>query len=165
VTSSELNYNQLVETALMGVVRQSLRHASEYGLSGQQHFYVTFKTKYDGVQIPAHLHERYKDEMTIVLQHQFWELLIEDDYFSVGLSFNHQKEILVIPFDAITAFADPSVQFGLQFDFNGDGIIDAQEDDDLLATEAEPQTADAENGSANEAKQGEVIALDAFRNK
>jgi len=154
----EINYNQLVEHALLNVVRDSLNHAAEFGLSGQQHFYVTFKTHNTGVSIPAHLKERYKDEMTIVVQHQYWDLIIEEEFFSLGLSFNHQRETLIIPFDAITAFADPSVQFGLQFNIASDG--EAAADDT-----ADEQTAD-ENTQADkeENKLGEVIALDAFRN-
>ena len=165
MTDGEFNYNALVEQALMDVVRKSLRHAADNGLTGQQHFYVTFKTHHPGVSIPDHLRERYKDEMTIVVQHQYWDLTVDEEKFSIGLSFNHQRETLVIPLDAITAFADPSVQFGLQFnvspeDLEVDGVLeeDSPEDTKELSPSADDKDA-AEN------KQGEVIALDAFRNK
>ncbi len=158
----EINYTKMVETALMDVVRNALRHASEYGLPGDQHFYITFKTRFPGVSVPSHLAERYKDEMTIVLQHQFWDIVVEPDYFTVDLSFNHKRETLRIPFDALTAFADPSVQFGLQFSTT------------LAEAEAAPATDDSDEKAMEEAseetgqpqeKQGEIITLDAFRKK
>jgi len=159
---SEINYNQLVERALLNVVRDSINHAAKHGLSGQQHFYVTFKTHAPNVSIPSHLKERYEDEMTIVLQHQYWDLIVEDDFFSLGLSFNHRRETLVIPFDAISAFADPSVQFGLQFNIEGGENSAVTEDGD---TSPFDQASDEEKPAKKEEhKAGEVIALDAFRN-
>ncbi|WP_025898279.1 SspB family protein [Sneathiella glossodoripedis] len=155
--SGEINYNLLVERALINVVRDSLRHAAEHGLSGQQHFYITFKTHFDGVDIPAHLKERYKEEMTIVLQHQFWDLVVDETKFSLGLSFNHQRETLEIPFDAVTAFADPSVQFGLQFNLTAGGNAKS-------ATASESSSdAKSDEEKPSENKAGEVITLDAFR--
>jgi len=155
----EINYNQLVEQALLNVVRDSLKHALEHGLAGQQHFYITFKTHHPGVSIPTHLMERYKDEMTIVMQHQYWDLIVEEDFFSLGLSFNHQRETLVIPFNAITSFADPSVQFGLQF--NASDIEDVQSEP---LAQIEPASEDSTPALDDAPKAGEVIALDAFRN-
>src|SRR5581483_2656542 len=105
----------MTEEALRGVVRQALAVASERGLPGQHHFYLTFRTAHPGVRLADHLRQRHPDEMTIVLQHQFWGLEIGRDEFSVTLSFNGQHERLTIPFAAISAFVDPSVQFGLQF--------------------------------------------------
>ncbi|MEP3246991.1 MAG: ClpXP protease specificity-enhancing factor SspB [Sneathiella sp.] len=160
----EINYNQLVEQALMEVVRESLRRAAKDGLAGQQHFYVTFRTGHTGVVLPTHLKERYQDEMTIVLQHQFWNLTIEQDLFSLELSFNHKRETLVIPFDAITAFADPSVQFGLQFNLSAEPTLPSAE---LSEIPEEDNTAPAKDleESSDEPKAGEVITLDAFRKK
>ncbi|MBL4905880.1 MAG: hypothetical protein JKX94_00375 [Sneathiella sp.] len=159
----EINYNQLVERALIDVVRKSLIHAAEFGLSGQQHFYITFWTHQPDVSIPSHLTERYKEEMTIVLQHQYWNLKIEDTFFSLELSFNHKRETLVIPFDAVTAFADPSVQFGLQFNLSSNEM---KESAGKIATESgDDQKPTPVDTSANEAKAGEVITLDAFRKK
>ncbi|MBL4665789.1 MAG: hypothetical protein JKY04_00325 [Sneathiella sp.] len=158
----EINYNQLVEHALLNVVRDSIKHAVKHGLSGEQHFYVTFKTHHPNVSIPAHLKERYKDEMTIVLQHQYWDLIVEDDFFSLGLSFNHRRETLVIPFDAISAFADPSVQFGLQF--NIESAEDFTSDKDADQSTSEEITDEDKPAAKKEHKAGEVIALDAFRN-
>lgn len=158
--TGEINYNLLVERALVNVVKDSLRHAGKHGLSGQQHFYITFKTHHAGVAIPAHLKERYKEEMTIVLQHQFWDLIVEEDKFSLGLSFNHQRETLEIPFEAVTAFADPSVQFGLQFNLSQDPASAS------AATEVasdEGAANEKSNDKPSENKPGEVITLDAFR--
>ncbi len=159
--ADEINYNLLVERALLNVVRDSLKHAVKQGLSGQQHFYITFKTHAAGVDIPAHLKERYKDEMTIVLQHQYWDLTVDDEKFSLGLSFNHQRETLVIPFSAVTAFADPSVQFGLQFALTNGAAATAPSSDTAAATSKPKAKSDATPDE--EVKAGEVITLDAFR--
>jgi hypothetical protein len=163
VMDGEINYNQLVEKALMEVVRESLRCAAKDGLVGQQHFYITFKTNYPGINLPAHLQERYQDEMTIVLQHQFWNLTVEQNKFSLELSFNHQRELLEIPFDAVTAFADPSVQFGLQFNLGPDDTLETA---DTTATQNDEALEDVSaSDEKEEPKAGEVITLDAFRKK
>lgn len=161
--ADDINYNTMVEKALLEVVRDSLRHAGENGLPNDQHFYVTFKTRFPGVSIPDHLSKRYQDEMTIVLQHQFWDIKVENSYFNVDLSFNHKRETLTIPFDALTAFADPSVQFGLQFTSHMPGV-----EDDLANAEGDKADIDADMTDDTDKpaeKQGEVIALDAFRKK
>ncbi|WP_334129529.1 SspB family protein [Sneathiella sp.] len=160
--NDEINYAKMVEKALMEVVRESLRHVAQNGLPGDQHFYVTFKTRYPGVVIPAHLAERYPDEMTIVLQHQFWNVVVEPDYFSVDLSFNHKRETLVIPFAALAAFADPSVQFGLQFSVT----VPEPEVAPLEETAASSGDHDETGSPAPQGdKAAEVITLDAFRKK
>jgi len=159
--ADEINYNLLVERALLNVVRDSLKHAVKQGLSGQQHFYITFKTHAAGVDIPAHLKERYKDEMTIVLQHQYWDLTVDEEKFSLGLSFNHQRETLIIPFSAVTAFADPSVQFGLQFALTNGAAATPTATDTIAATGKTDAKSDAP--ADDEVKAGEVITLDAFR--
>ncbi len=110
-----LRYDQMIEEALRGVVRRALRMVAESGLPGSHHFYVTFKTGAPGVEVAPRLREKYPDEMTIVLQYQFWGLEVLADQFTVTLSFNDVPERLVIPFAAITAFADPAAKFGLQF--------------------------------------------------
>jgi len=153
----EINYTAMVEKALMEVVRDSLRHIATHGLPGDQHFYITFKTQFPGISIPTHLSERYADEMTIVLQHQFWDVVVEKDYFSVDLSFNHKRETLTIPYAALTAFADPSAEFGLQFTSS---IANIPVEEDTPPTEPVEETIEADSE-----KQGEVITLDAFRKK
>ncbi|WP_427969292.1 SspB family protein [Altererythrobacter sp.] len=114
---SLIPYDEIVQEALRAVVGRVLGEIEVGGgeLPGNHHFYITFKTGAPGVDIPQHLHERFPDEMTIVLQNKFWELEVRDDGFSVGLSFNQVPTKLSIPFAAITAFVDPAVDFGLQF--------------------------------------------------
>jgi hypothetical protein len=115
MTKDGLRYDRMVERALRGVVREAISFAVADGLPGAHHFYITFKTAAPGVDIGDILRARYPDEMTIVIEHQFWELTVTDEAFAVTLSFNNRPERLTIPFAAITAFADPSVKFGLQF--------------------------------------------------
>lgn len=150
-------YDLMVENALRGVVRDALRRALEHGLPGNHHFYLTFKTRAPGVEIPPYLIERYPDEMTIVLQYQYWNLEIEDRRFSVMLSFNDVRERLVVPFEALTGFADPSVQFGLQF----------QDSAASESGEPEPEPTPPEDGGDAPADggTGEVVSLDHFRKK
>jgi uncharacterized protein len=115
MTKDGLRYDKMVERALRGVVREAISAAVADGLPGAHHFYITFKTGAPGVAIGEQLRSKYPDEMTIVIEHQFWELTVTPDEFAVTLSFNNRPERLTIPFAAITAFADPSVKFGLQF--------------------------------------------------
>ncbi len=110
-----LRYDKMVESALRGVVREAIASAVADGLPGGHHFYITFKTGAAGVEIGETLRSKYPDEMTIVIEHQFWDLTVSADSFAVTLSFNNRPERLSVPFAAITAFADPSVKFGLQF--------------------------------------------------
>ena len=114
---SLIPYDEIVQEALRAVVGRVLGQIADSGetLPGNHHFYITFKTAAPGVNIPTHLKERFPDEMTIVLQNKFWELKVGEDQFSVGLSFNQVPAKLEIPFAAITAFVDPAVDFGLQF--------------------------------------------------
>nr|WP_245626613.1 ClpXP protease specificity-enhancing factor SspB [Croceicoccus naphthovorans] len=114
---SLIPYDEIVQEALRAVVGRVLHEVETSGseLPGAHHFYITFKTGAAGVSIPADLRARFPDEMTIVLQNKFWDLSVEEDHFSVGLSFNQIPAKLVIPFAAITAFVDPAVDFGLQF--------------------------------------------------
>lgn len=108
-------YDVMVQEALIGVVRKVLTEAARTGLPGDHHFYVTFRSQGQGVKLSSRLKEKYPDEMTIVLQHQFWDLTVSEASFEVGLSFGGIAERLHVPFDALTGFYDPSVQFGLKF--------------------------------------------------
>ena len=114
---SLIPYDEIVQEALRAVVGRVLGEVERAGgsLPGNHHFYITFKTGAPGVAIPTHLRERFPDEMTIVLQNKFWDLMVSDHGFQVGLSFNQVPSKLEIPFSAITAFVDPAVDFGLQF--------------------------------------------------
>ena len=110
-----IGYEALADRALRSVVKEALKRTEKQGLMGSHHFYLTFKTKDPGVEIPDFLLERYPEEMTIVLQNQFWGLKVGEDKFEVGLTFQKMPTTLVIPFAALASFVDPSVQFGLQF--------------------------------------------------
>ena len=145
-----LRYDKMVEAALRGVVREALARAAASGLPGAHHFYITFRTRFPGLALPDYLAQQYPEEMTVVLEHQFWELEVNDACFSVTLSFQNKPERLVIPFEAITAFADPAVKFGLQF--QGAPADAAAEP----AAPARPEPVE---------KPGEVVALDTFRKK
>jgi hypothetical protein len=116
MTKDLIRYDLLVQDALKGVVRKVLGDAARDGLNGDHHFYVSFRTEFPGVRLSARMREKYPQEMTIVLQHQFWDLGVTEHSFEVGLSFSGIPERLLIPFDALTGFFDPSVQFGLKFE-------------------------------------------------
>jgi uncharacterized protein len=111
-----IRYDLLVQEALKGVVRRVLTNAVREGIPGEHHFYLSFRTRDKGVRISQALKEKYPEEMTIVLQHQFWDLAVTEHSIEVGLSFSGVPEKLVIPFDAVSGFFDPSVQFGLKFE-------------------------------------------------
>jgi hypothetical protein len=111
-----IRYDLLAQDALRGVVRNVLTDAAKKGLPGEHHFYISFDTRAEGVQISPRLLAQYPEEMTIILQHQFWDLTVSDERFQVGLSFSGIPERLVVPFAAVKGFFDPSVQFGLQFE-------------------------------------------------
>jgi len=121
-----IRYDLLVQDALKGVVRQILSEAAKNGLPGDHHFYISFATDHPGVRLSQRLREKYPQEMTVVLQHQFWDLGVTEHAFEVGLSFSGIPERLLIPFDAITGFFDPSVQFGLKFEIRGEAVADGE---------------------------------------
>jgi hypothetical protein len=149
-------YDKMVEKALRGVVRQALAEVVKDGLSDDHHFYITFLTDHAGVKIPGYLKERYPGEMTIVLQHQFYDLEATEEKFTVMLSFNNVPERLTIPLAAITIFADPSVNFALQFQ----PLV--EDDDDDIHFDAEELEVDKDD---KQKKKGEVVSLDQFRKK
>ena len=128
---SLIPYDEIVQEALRAVVGRVLGEVQRTGstLPGAHHFYITFKTGAPGVAIPAHLRERFPDEMTIVLQNKFWDLKVDEDGFQVGLSFNQVPSKLQIPYSAITAFVDPAVDFGLQFQAAVDDLDPAPHED------------------------------------
>jgi len=163
-----LRYDLMVEEALRGVVRQALSGAAADGLIGEQHFYVTFRTDLPGVILSDHLRNRYPQEMTIVLQHRFWGLQVAEDHFEVTLSFQDVPERLVIPFAAVSAFADPSVRFGLQFASTAALPAATGDAPSQTAAQAAAQgtTPTAESPSPPATDSGpKVVTLDQFRRK
>ncbi len=120
VTGSKIDYEALQQDALRGIVRAALQQIAKTGLPGEHHFYVSFSTQAPGAILSKRLKEKYPTEMTIVLQHRFWDLIVSEERFEVKLSFDGVPERLVVPFSAIKVFIDPSVHFGLQFDEPGE---------------------------------------------
>jgi hypothetical protein len=114
--NDRFHYDALVDDALRSVVRRVLTQVADKGLPGSHHFYISFRSNDVGVALPDYLRAKYPEEMTIVLQHQYWDLIIGSDFFEVTVSFNKQQERIKVPFAALSAFVDPSVRFGLQFD-------------------------------------------------
>lgn len=161
-----LRYDRMVERALRGVVREAVREVIKDGLSGDHHFYITFLTDHPGVKIPDYLRERYPGEMTIVLQYQFYDLEVDDEHMGVTLSFNNVPERLEVPLPAITIFADPSVNFALQFQ-----PLEGAGEDDGDKTPSGPKGKKSKADKADKdadgspAKTGEVVSLDQFRKK
>jgi hypothetical protein len=151
----------MVEQALRGVVREALLRIAPKGLPGAHHFYITFKTRAPDVKVSPEIAAKHPDEMTIVLEHQFWDLVVEDDSFAVTLSFDNRPERLTIPFAALTAFADPSVKFGLQFQIAPAAPAEAPAKRGKTPLKAVPAGKPAEPG----AKPDKVVTLDAFRKK
>jgi len=186
IMADQIRYDLLTQQALRSVVRSVLSDAAKKGLPGDHHFYITFDTKADGVRISDRLLAQYPEEMTVILQHQFWDLAVSETGFEVGLSFGGIPEKLGIPFDAINGFFDPSVQFGLQFEEVTEGeehqpaptltqdkaagkkprgvssarppAVAAPDESDTAAAVPEPPPQKPTGG-------GEIVRLDRFRKK
>jgi hypothetical protein len=188
-----IRYDILAQEALRGMVRTVLADAAAKGLPGEHHFFITFDTRAEGVRLSPRLRAQHPTDMTIVLQHQFWDLTVTDEGFGVGLSFNGIPESLMVPWSAITDFVDPSVQFGLKFAVISEAEKDAAEESPALPSpttgaslgetprpparhEIKPVAAGTQAAStdatATEGPQpqtpeggGEVVRLDRFRKK
>jgi len=185
-----IRYDILAQEALRGVVHRVLVDAAKNGLPGEHHFYISFDTRADGVRLSPRMLAQYPEEMTVVLQHQFWDLIVTDEGFEVGVSFGGIPERLNVPFAAVKGFFDPSVQFGLQFEEIGAAAADEAEDANdpapaqrgaarppaehknvppsvsAVPTPANPDPAqDAADGADKPAGGGEVVRLDRFRKK
>jgi uncharacterized protein len=153
---SLIPYDEIVQEALRSVVRRVLSDIEAAGgLPGNHHFYIAFKTRAPGVDLPKHLLERYPDEMTIVIQHRYWDLQVGEDRFSIGLSFNQVPAKLTIPYSAVTGFVDPAVNFALQFQAP---TVEEEPEEAAPAPVAAADAASREDGS-------NVVTLDAFRKK
>ncbi len=190
---TSLSYERMVENALRGVLRQALKITEAQGLPGAHHFYVTFDTTHPGLQMADSLKARHPNEMTIVVQRQYWDLVVDDDHFEIALSFSGVNQHLSIPFEAVTAFADPHAKFGLQFDVEFEEVDEDEEDlnddapdssvDGLVHVDSSKvskhfknnrktvssssgRTAPkAENADESEEDADNVVTLDAFRKK
>jgi len=190
-----IRYDILVQEALRAVVRRVLMDIAKNGLPGEHHFYISFDTRADGVRLSPRMLAQYPTEMTVVLQHQFWDLVVTESGFEVGVSFGGVPERLTVPFAAVKAFFDPSVQFGLQFEEMADAEAQASEqagqgtaaakdkDSDAARSPAEqkamtqvnvavpvpanpdPATTTPDAQPDNPAGGGEVVRLDRFRKK
>jgi uncharacterized protein len=174
-----IRYDLLAQEALRGVVRRVIADAAKNGLPGDHHFFITFDTTKPGIKISPRLHAQHPEELTIVLQHQFWDLAVSDDAFEVRLSFKGIPERLVVPFDAIKAFFDPSVKFGVQFD-SADAVDEeapAKTRESSALPAAGPKEPIGEDAAEIEPAEvtdeepepppagGEVVRLDRFRKK
>lgn len=172
MATDHIRYDVLARDALRGVLRKVLTDAAAHGLPGEHHFFITFVSKAEGVKLSPRLLAQYPEEMTIILQHQFWDLTVLEDRFEVGLSFGGIPERLVVPFSAIKSFLDPSVKFGLQFDTSdvaevAPETLPAASAPSALSVPA-PATEKAEAGDEpTPPSQGgaEVVRLDRFRKK
>ena len=153
----QMDYAGLTQNALRGVIREALRRAADEGLPGEHHFYITFLTRANGVSIPADLLARYPYDITIVLQHQYQDLRVADDFFRVTLTFGGAPKILTVPFAAITRFHDPYAQFMLEFE--ADEPV-AEDEDEAAPVEEAVAEADADTDDAPK-----IVSLDQFRKK
>lgn len=180
MAEDHIRYDILAQEALRGVMRKVLAEVSRTGLPGNHHFFITFLTGAPGVRISSRLRERYPEQMTIVLQYQYWDLKVSETGFEVSLSFSDVPEKLEIPFSAVRGFYDPSVNFELEFDVRTEiqetGTAGEAEEEALnvptvaakkpgprkAADSDKPEAADAESGAA---KGADVVSLDAFRKK
>ena len=159
-----LNYELLVEDALRSVVRSSLSIVQKVGLPGETHFYIGFSTIHRGVEIGDHLRTKHPENMTIVLQHQFADLIVGEDEFSVTLFFGGKPSPMIIPFEAVTSFNDPSIGFGLQFGIvnDDDNDNDGDNDQDDISPSDDHSTQSNDDASGNSA---DVVSLDTFRKR
>jgi hypothetical protein len=146
-----IDYGNLMHRAMRGLIQSVLTEVAEHGLPGAHHFFITFDTTHPDVQIADWLKERYPTEMTVVIQHWFENLSVNDEGFSVTLNFGNNPEPMVIPFDALRTFVDPSVEFGLRFETQEQ---DEDEDDEDIEVEAEEEPA---------RQDAEIVSLDQFR--
>ena len=175
MATDHIRYDVLARDALRGVLRRVLTDAAEHGLPGEHHFFITFLSTADGVKLSPRLLAQYPEEMTVILQHQFWDLTVLEDRFEVGLSFGGIPERLVVPFNSIKSFFDPSVQFGLQFD-PSDATEAPAANLPAVAAPSPPaaptvpatgpaSTAETQDAPGKPSEGAEVVRLDRFRKK
>ena len=151
--ADQIDYGQLMHRAMRGLIRQVLQQVAEDGLPGEHHFFITIGTNLPGVQMASWLRDRYPEEMTIVIQHWFENLIVDDDGFAITLNFGNSPEPMYIPFDAVSTFVDPSVEFGLRFETQ---LIEDGDDEEAEEDGAETPGSDAP-------QEAEIVSLDKFR--
>lgn len=164
--NDRLNYGRLMQKALRGLMSEVLGQVAEDGLPGEHHFYIGFDTTHPGVDMADWLHERYPEEMTIVLQDWFDDLAVMGDRFRVTLNFSDSLQTLVVPFDAVKTFVDPSAEFGLKFDAHESSDEDDEDEDDAedITPDDDPDPDDdGPQGGEKPAREAEVVSLDKFR--
>lgn len=167
----ELRYDRMMDDAVRGVVIKVLGLAERHGLPGQHHFLITFRTTHPGVEIADELRARYPQDMTIILQHQFWDLKVDEQRFSVTLSFNKVPQHLVVPFGAIVGFADPSVRWGIKLEPREPGLDQAPSPTraepvaQLPGPELRPATVVRQSGTDDVLAGSKIVTLDTFRRK
>jgi hypothetical protein len=170
MATDHIRYDVLARDALRGVLRRVLTDAAEHGLPGEHHFFITFLSTAEGVKLSPRLLAQYPEEMTVILQHQFWDLVVTEDRFEVGLSFGGIPERLVVPFNSIKSFFDPSVQFGLQFEPSDTAAAETPATN-LPAAPAQSAltvpapSAENQDQPAKPSEGAEVVRLDRFRKK
>jgi hypothetical protein len=175
MATDHIRYDVLARDALRGVLRQVLTDAAAHGLPGEHHFFITFLSTAEGVKLSPRLLAQYPEEMTIILQHQFWDLVVTEDRFEVGLSFGGVPERLVVPFTSIKSFFDPSVQFGLQFEPSDTAAETPATNlpasnlpatpSALAPTAAAPEPESSKDEPEKPSEGAEVVRLDRFRKK
>jgi hypothetical protein len=154
----KIDYSAILQDALRDAVRRVLEQVAEHGLPGEHHFFIGFRTAFPGVEVPRFLRDQYPDEVTIILQHQFWGLEVTPDAFSVLLTFGGSRQRLLVPFAALTTFADPSADFGLRFDAEAAGKPASQ-------PPSPPEPAEAEEPDPGPERSGDVIRFDPSRRR
>lgn len=181
MSDDHIRYDILVQDALRGAMRKVLTEVASTGLPGSHHFFITFMTHAPGVKVSSRLLEKYPEQMTIVLQYQFWDLKVTDTHFEIGLSFGDTPEKLHVPFAAVRGFYDPHVNFELEFDVDAPEAVEAAPENKLSVVGEKPEEANAEASPEKAAdtaesddapkdaedgeKTAEVVSLDAFRRK
>jgi hypothetical protein len=172
MATDHIRYDVLVRDAMLGVLRRVLTDAAEHGLPGEHHFFITFLSTAEGVKLSPRLLAQYPEEMTVILQHQFWDLTVTEDRFEVGLSFGGIPERLVVPFNSIKSFSDPAAPFGLQFE-PSDAATETSAANlpavappaAVPAVPAAPAATEAKDEPVKPSEGAEVVRLDRFRKK
>ena len=165
MATDHIRYDVLARDALRGVLRRVLTDAAENGLPGDHHFFITFLSTAEGVKLSPRLLAQYPEEMTVILQHQFWDLTVTEDRFEVGLSFGGVAERLVVPFNSIKSFFDPSVQFGLQFEPADAPAANLPAVPAPAAPTVPTPAIENQDEPAKPSEGAEVVRLDRFRKK